>query len=175
MQGLFSRRIVETPQGVYVPGSLRWEFGLATTFLLVLVPLLAVRSKDPVMAAIYVALGLMAIGVRVYRLRKYGRLGPPMVSVDCGRVLFAGAAGTRGPLVVPLDELQRVVVYGATGRRKFRLVKTDGSHVEAVPMWGRDLDTAAAAFLVKALPGRVTVEEPQTAFAAARGDEPVES
>ena len=54
--------------------------------------------------------------------------------------MFALAGDSRGQLLLALDELQELVIYGHIGRRVYRFVRRDATHLEAVPTWGRGLN-----------------------------------
>jgi hypothetical protein len=165
------RRVVQTADGVYRPQPLKLEFALASVVVLAFAAALAAGRIWWVLAALYIAPAVVVQAMRFAQLRKFGPLGPPLVSVAGGSLSIA-RTGADGELSVPLAGLQRVVVYGRDGRRKYRAIKAGGSHVEAVPLWRPDVERAVIQFLQQALPGRVVVEEPQTFFAEARGDEP---
>ncbi|AKJ27563.1 hypothetical protein [Caldimonas brevitalea] len=166
------QRIVESSDGIYQPPPLRLELALAASLLVVLAVLLLLGRLSLASAAVYVALASIPATFRLVQLRKFGPLGPPTLSIAGGRLFIARPADSRGGISIALSELQRLLVYGRCGRRTYRMVKLDGTYLEAVPMWRPTLDDAVIQFLIRALPDRVTVEEPQTMFAAVRGDGP---
>lgn len=169
---LLVQRTVELPEGIYQPPPLRLELALGGLLFCVVATLWLIGRLSLASAVVYLALLSITAMVRAAQYRKFGALGPPTVSVAGGRLFIARPSDSRGGVSVALADLQHLVVYGPAGRRTYRLVKLDGTHVEAVPLWGAKLEDQAIRFLQRALPDRMTVEDPQTLFAAVRGDGP---
>lgn len=168
------RSIVARNHGLYRPPAYRAEALLLVTAVAGVVALLSL-GRVPVGLAITQLLLLLGLALwRANEFRKHGRLGRPFVAISASTLTFARPNDTRRDLHLPIQDLKKVVVYGRLGHRTYRFVRFDDTHVEIVPMWGRDVESAAAQFLLAHLPPpiQVAIEEPQTLFASVRGDGP---
>jgi len=166
-------RIVETQDGVYQPPlPLRLEAALFATLLLVIATTHLIPSRSPAYAWPYLALSLAWFVSGLYRHLKFGSLGQPLIAVTGDALVLARPNDSRGALRFARQDLRQLVVYGLVGRRTYRFMRHDGTHVEVTPLWGRSVEQAALRLLQRALPNQVTVEEPQTLFASVRGDGP---
>ena len=167
-------RVVVNSRGVYQPPMLKAEMAAFVLAALVIGATLAHESA-PRGAAWFglVALTVLAVA-RLWAYRRHGPLGPPILALRDGTLVFTLPQDSRRNVAVNLAEFQHLIVYGAAGRRLFRLVRPDGGHVEVRPGWTVALERGAIEFLQRSLPPAllVTVEAPQTAFAAIRGDGP---
>lgn len=127
-------------------------------------------------ASVWPGLGLFALPAasRFALYRRHGPLGQPTVSLHEGQLVLSLPQDSRRQATLATAEFSQVIVYGRVGRRTFRFVRQDGTWREVTPAWGAKVECAAVAFLQHHLPPamRVTVEEPQTLFAAIRGDGP---
>jgi hypothetical protein len=170
----YQRPLVVTQNGVYQPPDLRLE--VATLFVCVLIVVVASIGWgrfSPISTLILLVLATMR-GIWIFNgYRRFGPLGRPIVAVLKAALIFSRPEDSRGALVVPLADLQHVVVYGRAGRRTYRFVQTGNHGEEATPLWGVCIEERVLEFLQRALPERTTVEEPQTLFAAVRGDGPL--
>jgi hypothetical protein len=167
-------RIVVNQGGVYRPPLVMAE--VAAFALGVLMVGATLASRPPSRAATWFGLVsrcVLAVS-RIWAYRQHGPLGPPILAWREGTLVFTLPQDSRREAAVNLGEFQHLIVYGAAGRRLFRLVRADGSHVEVRPGWTVALERGAIEFVQRGLPPtlRVTVEEPQTAFASIRGDGP---
>jgi hypothetical protein len=165
------QRIVETPDGVYGPPMWRLEAAIVVLALVLVGAAVPLGKISPGIALLYAAVPAIQGAFRWREFRKYGPLGRPWVAVIAGAVVVRRPADTRGDWSFALADLGQLVVYGLVGRRIFRFVRHDGTHVEVMPSWGRRVEQAAVEFLQRALPA-VNVAEPQTLFASVRGDGP---
>ncbi len=167
-------RVVVTPAGVYRPPPFKAE---AAAFALALLLVASALARHPASLAAtgsgIVALTVLAVA-RLWAYRKHGPLGAPILALRESTLVFTLPQDSRREMAVNVAEFQHLIVYGAAGRRLFRLVRPDGGHVEVKPGWTVPLERGAIEFVQRGLPPalRVTVEEPQTAFASIRGDGP---
>lgn len=174
MSDLQLGRVVVTERGVYQPSPLRIEVALLTLAMLVVLGS-AAHGRTSV-ASVWLGLAVLA-AVAVARFivhLRYGPLGKPAVALAGGELMLALPQDSKGQAVVATAEFQQLVVYGRPGRRIFRFIRFDGTHIELTPAWGSKVECAAVEFLQRRLAPavRVTVEEPQTLFASIRGDGP---
>lgn len=117
----------------------------------------------------------LAIGFGLRTLlerRRHGPHGRPLVQVVGGQVTLSRADRNARDFQLPLAQIAHLVIYGPTGHRAYRFIHHDGSWREACPQWKPRAEALVIAFLQQHLRERVVVEEPQTAFAQARGDGP---
>ena len=172
--GFWKLKIITTDDGVHLPSAspLYASLGFAAVALGGIVS----RTRESALwsTVILLAIAAVLIGMHVVGRRRYGPFGRPCVSLRDGVVSVAPPGIPRIEQRCALEDLERIHVYGARGQRFYRFVRRDGSHVEVKPMWAEQVDAAACAFFRRALLHRLVVEEPQTAFAAARGDGPAE-
>lgn len=126
----------------------------------------------PGVALFYGLLTALMFALRLRRRRRYGPLGPALAGIAGGTLRLALPGDTRGAVTIALADLDRLIIYGPARRRTYRLLRRDGSFVEAVPLWSARVEARVIAFLQRALPSKVTVTEPQTLFASIRGDGP---
>lgn len=170
----FTPRIVVTDHGVYQPPSMVFEFFLATSMLVA--ALLCYWFAMISLVSLWfnlVAIFLMA-AVRTSIYRRYGKLGRPRVALDADTLLVGHRRNAPAVLRIALPEMQELVIYGLSSRRRYRFARRDGTALEFEPMWERPVDEAVAGFLEARLPPaiKLTVELPQTFFASVRGDGP---
>jgi hypothetical protein len=122
----------------------------------------------------YISLLVIAVIAFNYgnEYRRYGKNGRPIVSIQGDEVFFDNAAPTGGAAHVNMAEIEELIIHGPTGRRIYRFIKKDKSHVELIPTIRRSMEDSLAEFLIKQLqPGvKISVKEPSTFFAAIRGD-----
>lgn len=168
------RTIVSTNHGVYRPAAFRAE---ALLLAAAIGGVAALLSLGRVSVGLAIAQLLALLGFALWRaneLRRYGRLGRPLLAIDASTLTFARANDTREHLQLPVQELKKIVVYGRPGRRTYRFVRFDDTCVEVAPGWGSEVESVAARFLLAHMPPsiQVAIEEPQTLFASIRGDGP---
>lgn len=164
--------IVETERGVYQPSPWWLECGLLGGLFAVIVVGFSIGRIRLGIAVFYGLLTVLMFALRLRRRRKHGPLGPPLAAVMDQTLRLALPGDTRGAMTIVLADLEKLIIYGPTRRRTYRLLRRDGSFVEAVPLWSARVETRVIAFLQRALPSKVTVTEPQTLFASIRGDGP---
>ncbi len=117
----------------------------------------------------------LAIGFGLRTLlawRRHGPKGQPLVRVAGGQLTLRRADRDARDFQLPLAQIAHVVIYGPTGHRAYRFIQHDGRSREARPQWKPRAEAVVIEFLQQRLRERVVVEEPQTAFAQARGDGP---
>jgi hypothetical protein len=167
-------RVVVTRSGVYRPPMYKAEAAASVLALLMLAATLAFKPASGGVALAGMAGLAILIMARLVAYRQHGPLGPPMLALQGNALTFRLPQDTRGQVTENLARYQQLIVYGAAGRRIFRLVRQDGVHTEVRPGWTVALEDVAIDFVQRSLPQvlRVTVEEPQTAFASIRGDGP---
>ena len=167
-------RTIELPDGIYQPPPWRLSVAIAVAGLLfasIIAFLIQVRLTMMQLLFYSAILSVPVVLNQIY-FHKLWALGPPMVSIANGILVLARPSDSRGGVSIPLTDLQHLVVYGLATRRNYRMVNINGTYIEATPMWCAALDKSVTQFLMRALPDLVTVEEPQTMFAAVRGDGP---
>lgn len=169
---LHLQRTVETENGVYQPPPVQLEVTLLVLMLLAIFGALLAGKLPPGFALLYLSVLTVPVVMRLLSYRKYGRLGKPSIAIIKGTLLIARPDNTHGALRIAVKDLQELVIYGRVGRRIYRLERNDGTYIETVPTWGQHVEQAAILFLLRALPNKVTVTEPQTLFASIRGDGP---
>ena len=171
---MFGQQIIETPDGLFhSPIHIRRELTLLSLVALVLVLGLSYLGKINALAWIVCAVALLLVAGRRYRqFKRYGPLGPPSVSLVSQTLYMDRPQNSDGGVAVALADLKRVVIYGQSRRRIFRLLRNDETYVEVVPQWRAVLEQRAIQFLAHALPEKVVVEEPQSLFAAVRAEGP---
>ena len=167
-------RVVVTRSGVYRPPMYKAETAASVLALLLVAAMLAFKLGSRGVALAGMAAWAILVMARLLAYRQHGPLGPPMLALQGNTLMFRLPQDTQGQVTVNLAGYQRLIVYGAAGRRIFRLVRQDGVHTEVRPGWSVALEDGAIDFVQRSLPQRlrVTVEEPQTAFASIRGDGP---
>ena len=167
-------RVVVTRSGVYRPPMYKAEAAAFVLALLIAAAMLAFKPASPGVALAGMAAWAILVVARLLAYRRHGPLGPPMLALQGNALVFRLPQDTRGQLTENLAGCQQLIVYGAAGRRIFRLVRQDGVHTEVRPGWPVEVEDGAIDFVQRSLPQvlRVTVEEPQTAFASIRGDGP---
>ena len=169
-------RVVVTAGGVHRPPLLQAE---VVVFVLAVLVLIVVIARSPAAWAslwpYLVALAAVA-AARLMARRRHGPLGRPVLALRADLLVFSLPQDSRGQATVNWTEFQRLVVYGGTGRRIFRFERPGAEPVEVRPLWSQALEHGAVEFLRRHLPPslRLTVEEPQTAFATLGGDGPAE-
>ncbi len=168
------QQIVETETGVYQPFSLK--SGMAHVLVLsglVIAALVLARAFQLTLLLAFMALFRMVIQPLLER-RKYGKLGKPAIALREGMLFVALPGDSRGHVSMPLADLRQVIVYGLDGRRRYRLVRADGTFVEAAPIWQRRVEDAAIRFLQRRVSAvtQVIVKEPQSYFSYIRGECP---
>ena len=166
------QRVAVTPDGVYQPPRFGLEIALFVVALLFLATDFLLGRHAVGFVLLCLALLLVVSAIRLSAYRRFGPLGRPSVAITNGTLVFARPDDSRGALSFAIADLQQLLVYGRTGRRTYRFVRTDGSTLETTPMWGPAVEACAVQFLQSALPHCVTVAEPQTLFASIRGDAP---
>lgn len=117
----------------------------------------------------------LAIGFGLRTLLEWRRHGPhgrPLVQVAGGQLTLRRADKNAQDVEMSLAQMAHLVIYGPTGHRAYRFIQHDGSWREARPQWKPRAEALVIEFLRQHLRERVVVEEPQTAFAQARGDGP---
>jgi hypothetical protein len=165
--------IVELRHGVYQPPPpLRLEAALLLLAAGVAVAAAVIGRLSIGMASLYLALIAVPLAVRLHAYRRHGPLGRPHVALIDGTLTLTPPDDPRAQVTVRLADLRQLIVYGLVGRRIYRIVRHDGSHVEATPLWGKHVEAAVIAFLQRTLPQTLTVAAPQTLFASSRGDGP---
>lgn len=167
-------QVVVTEEGVYEPPLLKLEIALLALAMLVVLGSIALGRASAASAWSGVVILTVLVVNRFVVYRRHGPLGKAIVAFREGELRLALPQDSRGQTVVRVAEFQHLIVYGRTGRRIFRFVRQNGSHIEVVPAWDAKVEHAAVEFLRGRLPPvlRVTVEEPQTLFASIRGDGP---
>ncbi len=164
--------LLTAEDGVYEPlppSWLQWSLigGIAASTAII-------YSRGGAWLSFSVIAGLgIGFGLRsVLALRRHGPRGRPLVRVAGGMLAIRHAGANAQDIEVPLSQVRHLVVYGPAGHRIYRFVQPDGSWLEARPQWRAQAEALVISFLQGALGDRVVVEEPQNAFARARGDEP---
>ena len=170
----FGQQIIETPDGLFdSPINIRRELTLLPLIAFTLVLGLTYLGKNNAPGLIAGSIALLLVAGRRYRqFKRYGPLGPPSVSLAGQSLYIDRPHNSDGGVTIALADLKRVVIYGQSRRRIFRLTKNDQSFVEVVPQWRAALEQRAIQFLAHALPEKVVVEEPQSLFAAVRAEGP---
>lgn len=166
------RRIYRTEDALYQPRNVLIEVALIPVALLILAVLV---FKKPSIFSVLMALLVLASLIKiVWNFKTYGWLGKPVVAVADGILIFTQPGSTDPTLRLQLADLEEVVVYGRRGIRTFRFIRKDGTYSEVKPLFWRYLEVAVEEFLYQRLSPdtKVTVKEPQTFFAAVRGDGP---
>jgi hypothetical protein len=165
--------LLKDADGVYQPLPPAWlQFMLLGAGLAAAVAI--TFSKRGPWTGFIVPVGL-AIGFAVrsaLELRRSGQRGQPLVQVKDGTVVVRGGDKGAKDFEMPLAQVTHLVIYGATGHRIYRFIQPDGTWREARPQWKPKAEALVIEFLQEALRGRTVLEEPQTAFAHARGDGP---
>ena len=171
---MLAGRVVVTTNGVYRPPMYRAEAAAFVLALLLLATMLAVHTASIASTATGLAAVVIVALARLRAYRAHGPLGPPMLALRENTLVFTLPQDSRRRESVPLAEYRQLIVYGAAGRRIFRFVRPDGGHTEVRPGWAVAFENGAIELLQRSLPPavRLTVEEPQTAFASIRGDGP---
>jgi hypothetical protein len=165
--------LLKDADGVYQPLPPAWlQFSLLGGGLLA--GGLMTYSKGGPWMSFAVPVGLaIGFGVRsALALRRWGLRGQPLVRIAGGALTIRGGDKSGRDFEMPLVQVAHLVIYGPTGHRTYRFVQPDGSWREARPQWRPKAEALVLTFLQEALREQVVVEEPQTAFAQARGDGP---
>lgn len=171
---MFESQILETADGLYhSPINIRRELALVSLLCAAAVLGALYFGRANFLALLTWGVVTLLLASRRYKqFRRYGPMGPPSVSLANQAFYMDRPNDSTGGVTIPLRDLERVIVYGQNRRRIFRLVRRDKSFLEIAPDWSAPLEQKAIQFLVRALPERVTVEDPQSMFASVRGDGP---
>lgn len=174
MTHMFGLQIVETADGLYhSPINIRRELTLVSLlFAAAVLGALCFGRSNFLALFVWIVTTLLLAGGRYKQFKRYGPMGPPSVSLANQALYIDRPNNSTGGVTIPLRDLERVIVYGQNRGRIFRLVRRDKSFLEVAPNWSTSLEQKAIQFLVRALPERVTVEDPQSMFASVRGDGP---
>lgn len=171
---MFTSPITETADALYhSPIKMKHEWILLGLMLIVGAFSTVYFEKMHISFLLIWSVSIIFHFARRYRqFKRYGPLGPPSVSVANQTLYIARPQDSQGGVSIALPELERVVIYGQTGRRILRLQKRNQSFLDVTPQWSTMLEQRAIQFLQRALAQQVTVESPQSMFAAVRGDGP---
>ncbi|MFZ6774023.1 hypothetical protein ACO0LB_15035 [Undibacterium sp. SXout7W] len=164
-------KMIETPTSLHTqPINVQLElfgFGIA------LATLLTMAVYRPQFALIIFFPLILSFAWRRYRdYKRYGANGKPAVSVSNQTLYIDRPNDSRSGVAIPLEQLRHVIVYGPRSGRIYRLINVGGTCQEVKPDWNETLHGKVSDFLVRALPGKVSIEEPQTLMASIRADGP---
>jgi len=164
-------KITETPTSLHThPINVQLEligFGIA------LATLLTMAVYRPQFALIILFPLILSFAWRRYRdYKRYGANGKPAISVSNQTLYIDRPNDSRSGVSIPLEQLSHVIVYGSRAGRIYRLVNVGGTFEEVKPDWTETLHGKVSDFLVRAIPGKVSIEEPQTLMASIRADGP---
>lgn len=165
--------LVTDADGVYQPLPPMW---VSAALLIggVAAAVALVYSRGGPWFSTVVLIGLaVGFGLRtLLEQRRHGPRGRALVQAASGQVMLRRADKNAQDFEMSLAQLAHLVIYGPAGHRAYRFIRHDGSWREARPQWKPRAEAQVIAFLQQQLRERVVVEEPQTAFAQARGDGP---
>lgn len=168
-------QIIETETGVYQSSPLR-RASIMHLFVLFGIVTLTLAGKIPLMPTLPFFIGFVAVSLLplLFERWKYGSLGKPMIELQDGALVVFLPNDSRDHLLIPLANLQEIIVYGPEARHYYRFIRSDGTFIEAAPMWSQSIDKAATGFLQRQLSTvtKVTVKEPQLLFSYIRGEGP---
>ena len=167
----FDAKISTTSDGVYRPMNL-WIGVIGCAFIFSLVGRQLYLEKIPLYAAVLFA--VLAVAILIFARIKYGKLGIPYVKTSLNELIIFLPSDSRGKVRFNLESLREIQVYGRLKKRKFRLIRQDGTFIDLTPSFGEKAEQAVIQYLSTSLPSQIVVKicEPQTFFEEVRGDGP---
>lgn len=165
----------ETPQGLYRPSNRFIDYGMPVIGALVIVGAFlkaSLAGKTNYFILGYLGFVIAPMGLAWRNRRKFGRLGRPLVRVDGAGVYMSMPQNVHpGHVLVPLADLQALVIKGVPGQRSYVFVRHGGDPITVRPGFGR-LDSRVVDFLQRSVPASISVEvqEPPTFLGAIRGE-----
>ena len=173
----WQERFVCTPHGLYKEASsglFRALFILnmgASIALSICVLAMAWRQDTAPLVSI-IPLFLLII-INFFWLIRERKKASTIISIIAGMLVFHDRVQKKKALSsFMLKDLNKIIIYGASGRRTYRIINKDNSWKEVTPLWGKRVEEAVEVFLRKYIPAEITIEEPQEIFAQVRGDGP---
>ena len=169
---LLNSRIIVTDKGVYQPSLFLIDVAIGLGIVIFVASQLLL-NRIPNYAAMSVL--FLFISIKAYLFFKYGKLGRPSIELSDNTLTIHLPNDSRQQFSIAISDMREIQVYGRRGRRKYRLIRIDGTFIDLSAMWGNTLEIEIIRFMQNHLPKSITVKlcEPQTFFEEVRGDDPI--